>query len=133
LSCIGIIAALIMIAPVPALPRERAVSMLSDIRAGVAFIARDPVLRPAALICVAIATLARPAIFLLPAFAVTVLHVGALELAWLVSASGVGGSIGAVATANLGALQHRGVAFLGVAAAAGAFVCVLAVQTELPA
>lgn len=129
----GLIAALLMMAPVPPLPRERMVSVLTDMREGVSFIVRDPVLRPASLICIAVASLARPATFLLPAFAVTVLHVGALELSWLVSATGIGGSIGALATANLGGLKQRGVAFLLVAVAAGLLVSALGIQVQLPA
>ena len=133
LSALGFILALAMIAPVPAPPRDRVASMLTDVGDGIAFILRDPVLRTAFLVCVAMAFFARPSTMLLPALAVSVLHVGALELSWLVSATGAGGVIGALVTANLGRLRQRGIAFLGVAAGAGLIVYALGSQAELAA
>src|SRR5205823_2322416 len=131
LSSVAVIGALLLMAPVPARPHKGGRSMLGDVRDGIAFVIGDPVIRSAGAITVAVAFLARPAVLLLPALAVSVLRVGVTELSWLVSSAGLGGFVGGVIVANFGGLERRGLAFLGVAAAAGLSVALLGLQGSL--
>jgi predicted MFS family arabinose efflux permease len=127
----AVIAALLLMAPIPALPRERKGTVLGDVGDGIAFVIRDPVIRSVGAITVAVAFLARPVGMLLPALGVSVLNVGVTELSWLVSSAGLGGFVGGVIVANLGGLQRRGLAFLGVAAGTGLSVSLLGTQVGL--
>jgi predicted MFS family arabinose efflux permease len=83
------------------------------------------------MICVAVAFCARPSTQLLPAYAVSVLGAGATELSWLLSATGVGGVLGALIVANLGRMRRRGVGFFATAALAGITVTLLGAQQLL--
>src|SRR5438128_3490655 len=85
--------------------------MLVTLREALLFVRCVPVLRLVVALSVAIALFTRPYIQLLPAEA-QFLGVGALELSWLLAASGVGALAGALVTASLGGWKRRG-ALLG--------------------
>ena len=103
ISYLAVVAALVAIAPQPSETRRR-LSMLASIREGLAYIRQDPVLRWVVLLTVATALFTRPYIQLLPAEA-QFLGVGALELSWLLAASGVGALAGALADGVAGRLE----------------------------
>src|SRR5207237_10688382 len=83
----------------------RRAPMLDSIREGLSYLRRDPVLRWVVALSVATALLTRPYIQLLPAEA-QFLGVGAVELSWLLAASGAGALGGALITASLGGWKH---------------------------
>ena len=110
-------------------PREARtrLSMLASIREGLAYIRRDPVLRWVVVLTVATALFTRPYIQLLPAEA-QLLGVGALELSWLLAASGVGALGGALLTASLGGWKRRGALLVGSALGHGLLLALFAEQ-----
>lgn len=101
--------------------------MVESIREGLSFIKSDPVLRWVITLSIATAMLTRPYIQLLPAEA-QFLGVGALELSWLLAASGTGALVGALATASLGSWRRRGALLVGAALAHGTLLMVFGVQ-----
>jgi predicted MFS family arabinose efflux permease len=105
-------------------------SMLASIREGLAYIRRDPVLRWVVLLTVTTALFTRPYIQLLPAEA-QFLGVGALELSWLLAASGVGALGGALVTASLGGWKRRGALLVGSALMHGLLLAVFAEQRSV--
>jgi MFS family permease len=112
-SYLAVVAALLAIAPQPsASERARRGTMLESIREGVGFIRRDPVLRWVVVLAIATALFTRPYIQLLPAEAQS-LGVGAVELSYLLAASGLGALGGALATAALGGWRRRGALLVG--------------------
>jgi predicted MFS family arabinose efflux permease len=104
--------------------------MLASIREGLSYIRRDPVLRWVVVLSVATALFTRPYIQLLPAEA-QFLGVGALELSWLLAASGVGALAGALMTASLGGWKRRGMLLVGSALAHGLLLTVFAEQRSV--
>ncbi|HET8569998.1 MAG TPA: MFS transporter [Candidatus Limnocylindria bacterium] len=130
-SFLAVIAALLLMEPVPVSARRRDVTMLRSIREGLRYVRRDTVVRWLILLTFASALLARPWIQLLPAFTEHVLHVGALELSWLMGASGAGAVIGAFATASLGGLQRRGTVLLLSALAMSALIASFSLQRSM--
>src|SRR5712691_10630378 len=106
ISYLAVVAALLVISPQPSERRTR-LSMLASIREGLAYIRHDPVLRWVVVLTVTTALFTRPYIQLLPAEA-QFLGVGALELSWLLAASGLGALGGALVTASLGGWKRRG-------------------------
>lgn len=131
ISYVAVVAALSRMASVPMAGNPQRVSMLQSIREGLGYIRGDPVVRWIVLLAALSALLVRPYLQLMPAFAEEVLRVGAVELSWLLSASGVGAFAGAVATAAMGGLQNRGRVLLASAFGTGALVSVFALQTTL--
>ena len=108
ISYFAVVIALLLIAPQPpitAAAQRR--PMLESIREGVAYIRHEPVLRWVVVLSIATALFTRPYIQLLPAEA-QLLGVGAVELSFLLAASGVGALSGALATAALGGWERRG-------------------------
>src|SRR5439155_1722489 len=83
----------------------RRAPMLHSIREGLSYLRHDPVLRWVVALSIATALLTRPYIQLLPAEA-QFLGVGAVELSWLLAASGAGALGGALITASLGGWKH---------------------------
>src|SRR5207249_11647109 len=96
-------------------------------REGLSFIRGDPVLRWVVVLSVATALLTRPYIQLLPAEAQLV-GVGAVELSWLLAASGAGALVGALLTASLGGWKHRGALLVGAAFAHGTLLIFFGLQ-----
>jgi MFS family permease len=128
---VPVIVALLAMAPIPAVPSTTPSSVLGDVRDGLAFVLRHPIIRPAILVTIAVAFFARPSVQLMPAFTVVALQAGAAELSWLLSATGIGGVIGGLVVANLGGTHRRGLAFFGAAIGAGLTVVALGVQVSL--
>src|SRR5712691_1487526 len=118
ISYLAIVAALLLMRPQPVIDYGPRLSLLDSIKEGISFIRGDSVLRWVVLLSVATALLTRPYIQLLPAEA-QFLGVGALELSWLLAASGGGALVGALITASLGAWRRRGALLVGAALAHG--------------
>jgi MFS family permease len=97
---LAVVAALSFMQPVPASSSRRDSVWLS-IRAGIAFLARHPVLRWIVLLLVVTSLLVRPYNFLLPAYAAHVLDTDARGLGALMAATGLGAMIGAIAIAAI--------------------------------
>ena len=97
----------------PRTPRAApSVSHAGAVREGLSFIRGDPVLRWVIALSIATALLTRPYIQLLPAEA-QLLGVGAVQLSWLLAASGAGALLGALSTASLGNWRYRGALLVG--------------------
>ena len=131
LSFLAVIAALIFMKPVPAAPRRADVSMLRSIREGLGYVRHDVVVRWILILTGVAAMLTRPWIQLLPAFTEQILRVGAVELSWLMGASGLGALGGAILTASLGDLRRRGLVLLVSAAVMAALIAVFALQRSV--
>jgi len=131
LSFLAVIAALILMRPVPAAARQRDITMVQSIREGLGYVRHDVVVRWIMVLTAAAALLTRPWIQLLPAFTEQILRVGAVELSWLMGASGAGALGGALVTASLGNLRRRGLVLVVSACAMSALVAVFALQRSL--
>jgi MFS family permease len=129
ISYLAVVAALLVISPQPSERRTR-LSMLASIREGLAYIRRDPVLRWVVVLAIATALFTRPYIQLLPAEA-QFLGVGALELSWLLAASGLGALGGALVTASLGGWKRRGALLVGSALGHGVLLALFAEQRSV--
>jgi transmembrane secretion effector len=127
LTYTAIVGALLLMRPQPAESAASRLSMLESIREGLSFIRGDPVLRWVVVLSIATALLTRPYIQLLPAEA-QFLSVGALELSWLLAASGTGALGGALVTASLGSWRRRGALLVGAALAHGTLLMVFGAQ-----
>jgi predicted MFS family arabinose efflux permease len=126
ITYVAIVAALLLMREQPT--RESThLSMLEAIREGLSFIRGDPVLRWVIALSVATALFTRPYIQLLPAEA-QFLGVGAVELSWLLAASGGGALVGALATASLGSWRRRGALLIGAAVAHGTLLIFFGAQ-----
>ena len=126
ISYISIVVALVLMRPQPVDP-VRHLPLIDSIREGISFIRGDPVLRWVVTLSIATALLTRPYIQLLPAEA-QFLGVGALELSWLLAASGGGALAGALITASLGSLRRRGALLVGAAFAHGTLLTLFGAQ-----
>src|SRR5207237_4147877 len=101
ISYLAIVIALLLMHPQPVIEYGPRLSLLDSIREGLSFIRGDPVLRWVVVLSVATALLTRPYIQLLPAEA-QLLGVGAIELSWLLAASGDGALVGALLADSVG-------------------------------
>ena len=126
-SYLAIVGALLLMRPQPVIEYGPRLSLLESIREGLSFIRHDPVLRWVVTLSVATALLTRPYIQLLPAEA-QALGVGAIELSWLLAASGSGALAGALLTASLGGWRRRGALLVAAAGAHGALLTVFGAQ-----
>src|SRR2546430_2142894 len=126
-SYLAIVGALLLMRPQPVIEYGPRLSLLESIREGLSFIRHDPVLRWVVTLSVATALLTRPYIQLLPAEA-QFLGVGAIELSWLLAASGGGALAGALITASLGSLRRRGALLVGAAFAHGTLLTLFGAQ-----
>jgi MFS family permease len=129
ISYISIVGALLLMRPQPVEPVTH-LPLIDSIREGLSFIRRDPVLRWVVALSVATALFTRPYIQLLPAEA-QFLGVGALELSWLLAASGAGALAGALITASLGSWRRRGALLVGAAFAHGTLLTLFGAQHTL--
>jgi MFS family permease len=129
ISYLAVVAALLVISPQPSERRTR-LSMVASIREGLAYIRGDPVLRWVVVLAIATALFTRPYIQLLPAEA-QFLGVGALELSWLLAASGLGALGGALVTASLGGWKRRGAVLVGSALGHGVLLALFAEQRSV--
>jgi MFS family permease len=131
ISYLAVVVALLKMRPVPVVGTSGDVTMLESIREGLAYIRKDTVVKWIVIIAAATALFARPYIQLLPAVAHEVLQVGAVELSWMLAASGVGALAGALATSTLGGLRRRGAVLIGSAVAFGLFLVAFTLQRSL--
>src|SRR3989454_995663 len=131
ISYISIVVALLLMRPQPVIDYGPRLSLLNSIREGLSFIRGDPVLRGVVALSVATALFTRPYIQLLPAEA-QLLGVGAIELSWLLAASGAGAVGGALLTASLGGWRRRGALLTGAAFAHGTLLLLFGTQSTLP-
>jgi MFS family permease len=92
----------------------------------------DPLIRWCLILQLVFAVSAQAVIQLLPAVAVEMLGVGAVELSWLIAAVGAGTVLGAMFLATIGRVVRRGLLLLGLMVAGGATVVGLGLQRELP-
>jgi MFS family permease len=112
-------------APPSSLRRGNVVAAIAE---GVRFLLGHPVLRWVVLLLVIVSLTVRPYSFLLPAYAIHVIHTDARGLGWLFAASGVGAICGAFFTAATGG-DRRGRIWLISAAVASAGVALLGLTT----
>ena len=127
ISYLAVVAALLVISPQPSSDATLRRPMLESIREGVGYIRREPVLRWVVLLSIATALFTRPYIQLLPAEA-QLLGVGAVELSYLLAASGVGALGGALVTASLGGWRRRGALLVGSSFLHGMLLTLFATQ-----
>jgi MFS family permease len=130
LSYLAIIVALLLMKPQPVIESGPRLSMVEAISEGLRFVRRDPVLRWVILLTATTALFTRPYIQLMPAEA-QALGLGAVELSWLLAASGAGALTGALATASLGGIKRRGVVLVISVLAHGVFLSIFAEQRTL--
>jgi MFS family permease len=131
ISYLAVVVALLRMQPVPVVGKSADVSLLDSIREGLAYVRQDVVVRWIIILAAATAVFARPYIQLLPAVAHEVLQVGAVELSWMLAASGVGALLGSLATAALGSLRKRGAVLIGSAVSFGLFLIAFTMQRSL--
>lgn len=105
-ATLAVVVAVIMMRPSPPSVSTRE-SVLRSMHQGIAFIVSHPALRWIMLGQLVTAILVRPYSQLVAAFAVNVLHAGARGLGWAVSAIGIGGFAGALATAYFAQRERR--------------------------
>lgn len=129
ISYLAVLAALVVISPQPVAAQARR-SMVESVREGVGFIRREPVLRWVVVLAVATALFTRPYIQLMPAEAQS-LHLGAVELSFLLAASGAGALAGALLTAALGGWERRGALLIGSAFGHGLLLSLFGLQRTL--
>jgi predicted MFS family arabinose efflux permease len=105
--------------------------VLRSLADGVQYIRQDPVVRWLLIVFGCATVLARPYLDLLPAVARDTLHVGPVELSWMVSAAGAGGLIGGFGVASLGPARRKGLIVLMSSLLAGAALAVASLQREI--
>lgn len=110
-----VMGAIVLMAPMPALPGAGERSVLRSVVDGLQHVARDPVLRPVFVVGVVLSLIARPYLNLLPAYVANHLRLGAPELSLLLSTTGLGAMLGALVVASIGAVERRGLLYLGAA------------------
>ncbi|MEK7285489.1 MAG: MFS transporter, partial [Chloroflexota bacterium] len=115
--------------PVPA-QRDRP-STVESVREGLRYMRRDPTIRWSIVLAATLAFFARPYVFLLPAFAASVLAVGATELSWIMAATGVGALSGSLLVATLGGVRRRGRLLLLATGGAGLSLMAFTLQHDL--
>lgn len=103
---VAVIVAVLLMRPSPPSVKRRE-PILHAMRQGVVFLTGHPILRWIVLAFFVSAILARPYSQLIPAFTENVLHAGARGLGWAVSAIGLGGFGGALATAYFAQRERR--------------------------
>lgn len=121
-TTLAVVLALAFMRPAPPSSRRRG-NVVAAILEGVRFLIAHPVLRWVILMLVVASLTIRPYNFLLPAYAVHVVHTDARGLGWLMAASGIGAIVGAFFTAATGGARRgtiwaisAALASLGVAA-----------------
>lgn len=118
--------------PQPVVLEPGAPGVLGSLREGLRHMRADPLIRWCLILQLVFAVSAQAVIQLLPAVAVEMLGVGAVELSWLIAAVGAGTVLGAMFLATIGRVVRRGLLLLGLMVAGGATVVGLGLQRELP-
>ena len=122
-ATLAVVVALAFMKPAPPSTTQRG-NVVSAIVEGMRFIAGHPVLRWVVLLLIVTSLSVRPYNFLLPAYALHVVHTGPRGLGWLMAAGGLGAIVGAFFTAATGG-RRRGAIWLVSATVASAGVLVL--------
>jgi MFS family permease len=118
----AVVAALILMRPAPASSTRRN-SFLAAIKEGIGFIYGHDVLRWIYLMLIVTALSVRSYNFLLPAYAVHVVHTDARGLGWLMAATGAGAMLGALSIAALNVKRRATIWFVsGTLASVGVMV-----------
>ena len=128
LTTLAVVIALVFMKPAPPSSTRRG-NVFGAILEGVRFLIDHPVLRWVVLLLVVTSVTIRPYNFLLPAYAVHVIHTDAKGLGWLMAATGVGAIGGAFFTAATGA-DRRGPIWVGSAILAAVGVAALGLTTQ---
>lgn len=127
-TTLAVVIALGFMKPAPPSSRIRG-HVFGAILEGVRFLAAHPVLRWVVLLLVVTSLTVRPYNFLLPAYAVHVIHTDAAGLGWLMAASGVGAIGGAFFTAATGG-ERRGIIWAVSAIVTSAGVGILGLTSQ---
>jgi MFS family permease len=109
-TTLAVVLALTVMRPAPPASARRG-NVVGAIVEGVRYVIAQPVLRWIVLMLVITSLTVRPYNFLLPAYAVHVVHTDARGLGWLMAASGIGAILGAFFTAATGG-RRRGAIWL---------------------
>ncbi len=123
IATFGVLVALAFMKPAPPSSTRRG-NVVGAILEGLAFLTGHPVLRWVVLLLVITSVTIRPYNFLLPAYALHVVHTDAEGLGVLMAASGIGAIAGAFFTAATGSAQ-RGLIWIASGALAGLGVLLL--------
>jgi predicted MFS family arabinose efflux permease len=126
---LAVVVVLAFMKPAPPSSSRRG-NVLSAIVEGVRFLSGHPVLRWVVLLLVIVSLTIRPYSFLLPAYAIHVVHTDARGLGWLLASTGVGAICGAFFTAATGG-DRRGRIWLISAGLASAGVALLGLTTQI--
>ena len=128
------LAAMTRVQPMPASPDAPPRSTAGALLDGLSYVVRDGLLRWVMTLAVLAAVFGRAVAYVMPAVAADVLHVGALELSWLLAARGLGTLAGSLAIASLRRARGQGTALAACAAALGVVSGAFGLQhTLLPA
>jgi MFS family permease len=122
-TTLAVVLALVFMQPAPPSSKQRG-NVIAAILEGMRFLIGQPVLRWIAFMLVVSSLTVRPYNFLLPAYAIHVVHTDARGLGWLMAASGTGAIAGAFFTAATGSTR-RGTIWTISAALAGLGVVAL--------
>ncbi len=128
-TTLAVLIALSFMKPAPPSSRRRG-NVVEAIVEGVRFLIGHPVLRWVVLLLVVTSLTVRPYNFLLPAYALHVVHTNALGLGWLMAATGAGAICGAFFTAASGD-NRRGIIWAVSAIVAAAGVAALGLTSHL--
>ena len=124
--------ALALMRPIPPLTTKHA-NVLRSLSDGLTHVWRDPVLRWVIGLSAILSLGARPFDQLLPAVAHETLHVGAVELSWLLAANAAGMLAGSVLGGSLGHVRRRGTILTFTVVGMGVAVLLFSLQRALPA
>jgi MFS family permease len=116
-TTLAVVLALVFMRPAPPSSKRRG-NVIAAILEGVRFLIGHPVLRWVILMLVVASLTIRPYNFLLPAYAVHVIHTDARGLGWLMAASGIGAIAGAFFTAATGGARRGTIWAISAAVAA---------------
>lgn len=131
LGYLPVMGAILLMAPMPAVEGARDRGVIRSVVDGLQYVAGDTILRPVFLVGVALSLFARPYLNLLPAFVANHLRLGASELSLLLSVTGLGAMLGALVVASLGAVERRGVLYLGAAIATSTLLGTFASRADV--
>jgi len=130
-SSIATIAALVVLRPLPQATAPAHESILRSLADGIAYVAREPVLRWVVGLGAVIGFFARPYIQLMPAFAAVSLGVGPVELSWLLAAIGFGTLSGSLISGSFGNRRRTGMSLAGSVLVCGIALVLFAIQRSL--
>jgi MFS family permease len=118
----AVVAAIVLMKPAPVSSKSHA-SFLAAFKEGIAFIYAHGVLRWIYVMLIVTALSVRSYNFLLPAYAVHVIHTDARGLGWLMAATGAGAMLGALSIAALNVRRRALIWFLSGSLASVGVMC----------